>query len=100
MATARLQWTLSADDGAGDNDVRDYQIARSNSPNATALITSDDQVPAGTAQFDDTVGTGTWYWRVRSRDYPDNISGWSNEVSQTIDEDAPAAPSGLTVTIL
>lgn len=100
MATARLQWTLSADDGAGDADIRDYQVARSNSPNATTIITTDDQLIAGTTQFDDTVSTGTFYWRVRARDTTGNNSGWSNEVSQSIDEDAPAAPTGLTVTIL
>jgi hypothetical protein len=100
MATARLQWTLSADDGQGDDDVRDYQIARSNSPNATTIITTDDEVPAGTSMYDDTVGTGTWYWRVRARDTSGNISGWSNEVSQIVDLDPPAAPTGLTVTIL
>lgn len=100
MATARLQWTLSSDDGGGDDDIRDYQVARSNSPNATAIITTDDQIGAGVTQYDDTVSTGTWYWRIRARDNSGNISGWSNEVSQTVDEDAPAAPSGLTVTIL
>jgi len=100
MATARLQWTLSADDGQGDDDVRDYQIARGTAPNATTILTIDDQVPAGTTQFDDTVTTGTFYWRLRARDDSGNVSGWSNEVSQTIDEDAPGAPSGLSVTIL
>lgn len=100
MATARLQWTLSSDDGGGDDDIRDYQVARSGSPNATAIISDDDEIEAGTAQYDDTVSTGTWYWRIRARDAAGNVSGWSNEVSQTIDEDAPAAPSGLTVTIL
>lgn len=100
MATARLQWTLSSDDGQGENDVRDYQIARANSPNATTIITDDDEVSAGVTQYDDEVTTGTYYWRIRARDMAGNVSGWSNEVSQTIDEDPPGAPTGLTVTIL
>ena len=100
MATARLQFSLSADDGAGENDVRDYQVARGNAPNATTIITTDDEIPAGTSQYDDTVTTGTFYWRVRARDTAGNLSAWSNEVSQSVDENAPAAPTGLTVTIL
>lgn len=100
MATARLQWTLSADDGQGDNDVRDYQAARANSPNATTIITTDDEILAGVSQYDDVITTGTFYWRIRARDDAGNFSGWSNEVSQTVDEDAPAAPTGLTVTII
>lgn len=97
MATARLQWTASADDGSGDNDVDTYEIARATSPNATTVI---DTVGAGVVQYDDTVTTGTYYWRVRAVDTAGNNSGWSNEVSQSIDEDAPAAPTGLSVTIL
>jgi len=66
-----LNWTLSADDGAGNGAVTQYNIYRSASPtgpwNSGALL---DTVPAGTDTYTD-IGAGetdgiTWWYVVRA----------------------------------
>ena len=95
---AQLDWTLSADDGAADNDVASYEIARGAAPSPTVIIGT---VGGGVAQYTDaSIPDGTFYWRVRSVDTSGNRSVWTADVSQTIDTDAPAPPTGLTVTIV
>ena len=63
-----LFWTLSVDDGAGDNDIVQYNIYRANNPagpwNAGTLI---DTVPAGTDFYRDSnrgQADGTLWWYV------------------------------------
>jgi len=68
-----LNWTLSADDGAGDDDVSQYNIYRANSDagpwDAGAYIAS---VPAGSDQYVD-LGRGefdgtNWWYVIRAED--------------------------------
>ena len=95
---AQLDWTLSADDGAGDDDVASYEIARGSAPSPTVVVGT---VAAGVAQYvDEGIADGTFYWRLRTVDTAGNRSVWTADVSQTIDTDAPAPPTGLTVTIV
>ena len=72
-----LNWTLSSDDGAGDNDIDHYNIYRSNTSlgpwDMTTLITD---VPAGTDTYSDT-GRGEldgidWWYVVRAVDLSSN----------------------------
>ncbi len=88
-----LNWTLSADDGAGANDVDHYNIYRalaaSGPWDATALI---DTAPAGTATYMD-LGRGepdgiNWWYVVRAEDI------WGNEEMNTIA--VPEISTGLT----
>ncbi len=68
-----VNWTLSADDGAGDNDVSYYNVYRANNAagpwDAGALI---DSVPAGTNNYID-LGMGefdgiNWFYVIRAED--------------------------------
>ncbi|MCK4266902.1 MAG: hypothetical protein KAX31_06445, partial [Thermoplasmata archaeon] len=77
-----LNWTLSADDGGGANDVAQYNIYRANNAggpwDAGALI---DTVPAGTDTYMD-FGRGqpdgiNWWYVVRAEDV------WGNEELNT-----------------
>jgi len=83
-----LNWTLSADDGAGANDVDHYNIYRalavSGPWDATALI---DTVPAGTATYMD-YGRGepdgiNWWYVVRALDDAGNLDPNTNAVPET-----------------
>ncbi|KYK29362.1 MAG: hypothetical protein AYK23_05190 [Candidatus Proteinoplasmatales archaeon SG8-5] len=72
-----LNWTLSSDDGAGDNDVAFYNIYRADNPlgpwDGTSYI---DTVPAGTETYTDQ-GRGevdgiNWWYVVRAEDIVGN----------------------------
>ena len=72
-----VNWTLSADDGAGDNDVSHYNVYRANNAagpwDAGALI---DSVPAGTNNYVD-LGMGefdgiNWFYVIRAEDMVGN----------------------------
>ena len=86
-----LNWTLSNDDGAGANDVIQYNIYRANNPggpwDAGAFI---DAVPAGTDTYQD-IDKGEpdgiqWYYVVRAED------GAGNEDTNSIAVPEPGAP--------
>lgn len=82
-----LNWTLSPDDGAGENDVDHYNIYRSDSstgPWDTAHLLT--QVPAGTDTYTDT-GKGepdgiTWWYVVRAVDNIGNEDTNTNPVPE------------------
>jgi len=75
--TVDLEWTLSTDDGAGNNDVQEYRIYRSTSTSfAPPAIAT---VPAGTDNYQDTTATDgtTYYYMLRAFD-GSNLSADSN----------------------
>ncbi|MFO7618516.1 MAG: Ig-like domain-containing protein [Thermoplasmata archaeon] len=93
-ADNRLQWTLSADDGGGANDVDHYNIYRSSSSSGP-WTTLAGTVPAGTATFVDS-GRGefdgtTWWYVVRA------VDGLGNTDTNTVAVPEPGA-SGATAT--
>ena len=54
------------------------------------------EIPAGTQTFTESnVTDGTYFWALTAFDTAGNESDFSNEVTLTIDETAPAAPSGF-----
>ncbi len=56
-----IEWSLSADDGAGDNDVIGYNILRSQSE--SDAFSKIGQVGAGVSGYQDqTTSDGTWYY--------------------------------------
>ena len=87
----QLNWTLSADDAT---DVDHYSIKQAASAGPTVEVA---QVAQGVNTY--TTGAladGTYYFRITAVDADGNGSPYSNEVSETVDTDAPAAPTALT----
>jgi len=83
----RLNWFLSADDGAGANDVSVYNIYRANNEfgpwDMTAYL---DSVPAGTTEYWDW-GVGefdgiNWWYVVRAEDMAGNEDTNTNAVPE------------------
>jgi serine protease AprX len=82
-----LNWTLSADDGAGANDVAQYNIYRSVNPmgpwDITTYVTS---VPAGTATYLDQnrgqIDGIRWWYVVRAEDIYSNEEMNTNAVPE------------------
>jgi len=83
----KLDWTLSADDGAGANDVDHYDIYRADNSggpwDAAAII---DTVAAGTSTYID-YGKGeidgiTWWYVVRAVDLAGNVDANTNSVPE------------------
>lgn len=67
--TATVTWTLSADDGAGDNDVTHYNIYRSNSKDGPYNDPPLGTVLKGITTFTDNAPTGGWnYYKVSAVD--------------------------------
>ncbi len=96
-----LNWTLSADDGAGADDVASYNIYRADNPggpwDAAALW---DTVTAGTDTYTDP-GAGefdgtTWWYVVRAKD------SLGNEDTNTIAVPEPGAvpPSNFMIPVI
>ncbi len=88
--TINLTWTLSTDDGAGNNDVQEYRIYRSTTTSfAPPAIAT---VAAGTDSYQDTTATdGTaYYYMLRAFD-GSNLSADSNVAGPVTptDEQAP-----------
>ena len=53
--------------------------------------------PANPEYTLENVADGTHYWVLTAADLSNNESGFSNEVSTTIDSTPPAPPSGLSI---
>lgn len=92
----QVSWTLSPDDGAGDNDVTEYRIYRSTSSGAPGTFIL--AVANGTATATDgTAAAGqNYYYMVRAYDGAEE-SADSNQVGpvQAVDNIAPAAPTAV-----
>ncbi len=95
----RVNWTLSPDDGAGENDVAKYKIYRADNSagpwDSSAYI---DSVPAGTSiyrdknrgQYDGT----TWWYVIRAVDDIGNLDNNTDSVPEpTSTNQPPVAPS-------
>ena len=86
----RLDWTLSADDGAGANDVDHYNIYRADTPIVGAYL---DNVPAGTDTYTDS-GAGefdgtNWWYVVRAVDTATNEDNNVNAVPEIASSNNP-----------
>ncbi len=71
-STMRISWTLSADDGAGENDIDSYEIHRSE--DRFLPFTKVGEVSPGGMQFDDTtvLSATDFYYFVRVFDQSGN----------------------------
>lgn len=75
LGTVTLSWDASV-----DIDVKDYMIYRS-----TTAGTGYEFIGSTTAtEYSDQVSTGTYYYIVKTRDYSNNVSDASEEVSITV----------------
>lgn len=93
--TVNLTWTLSVDDGGGQNDVKEYRIYRRTTGGYTTPLTT---VVAGTASYQDTTATDgtTYYYMLRSFDGA-NESEDSNETEAvTPSDDVAPVIAGLS----
>jgi hypothetical protein len=98
----KLDWALSMDDGAGDNDVVQYNLYRANNelgPWDTGAII--DTLPPGTITYLD-VGRGefdgiNWWYVIRALDGVGNLDMNTNAVPEVPPFNvAPTAPSDPT----
>ncbi len=97
-----VNWTLSADDGAGADDVDHYNVYRSNQQtgpwDATTLI---DTVPAGTATYVDPdrgeFDGVNWWYVIRAMDDIGNLDMNTNAVPEIPAGNVPpSAPNNPT----
>jgi|GEM_PF-4768591 len=98
----QLDWALSLDDGAGDNDVVQYNLYRANDEfgpwDAGAII---DTLPPGTTSYLD-VGMGefdgiNWWYVIRALDGVGNLDMNTNAVPEVPPFNvAPTAPNDPT----
>jgi len=82
-----LTWTLSADDGAGANDVTGYDLLRSETSGTEGFtVLAADLAPGTDGHTDDTAVDGTNYWYlVRTKDITNQTdSAVSGPVTATI----------------
>lgn len=86
----RLTW-----DANTEEDLVGYRLYRSSTSGAHQKGEYVKSIQAGTEEYVDTVGVGTYFWALTAFDTSNNESGFSNEVTVTLDEQAPAAPGGL-----
>ncbi|MFO7619083.1 MAG: clostripain-related cysteine peptidase [Thermoplasmata archaeon] len=96
----KLDWTLSSDDGSGQNDVIQYNIYRASS-DAGPWVTPMDTVPPGTITYvDPGVGEfdGTnWWYVVRAVDAVGNEDTNTNAIPEVPTSNiAPSAPNTPT----
>jgi fibronectin type 3 domain-containing protein len=90
-----LNWTLSPDDGSGENDVSEYHVFRSTYDGNYVLV--EDSLPSGTSTYNDTTGLdigATYYFKVKAFDGA-NLSTSPVQSTATVDNIAPQAPQNL-----
>jgi fibronectin type 3 domain-containing protein len=94
LTSAQLSWT-AATDNVG---VVRYNVYRSTTSGFTPSLANRVAQPTSTA-YTDTVGSGTYYYRVAAEDAAGNIGPASNQASATVgDTTVPSAPGTLTAT--
>jgi fibronectin type 3 domain-containing protein len=94
LTSAQLSWN-AATDNVG---VVRYNVHRSTTPGFTPSTANRIAQPTGTT-YTDTVGAGTYFYRVTAEDAAGNVGPASNEASATVgDTTAPSAPGTLTAT--
>jgi len=84
-------------DANSEADLAGYQLYQSTQ---SGIYTGNPvaTIPVGTETITLTnVPDGTWYWVMTAYDTNDNESGYSNEVSESLDTEAPASPQNLLI---
>ena len=93
-------------DANTEPDLAGYNLYQSNTSNGQVLgvgaikMTCAPAEPKTCTQYTHKgLLDGTYYWKATAFDLDGNESGFSDEVSLTIDTKAPGAPQSFTVTI-
>jgi len=93
-----LEWDLNT-----ELDMAGYRVYQSSNPGivpAPALkVGTDIPHPTNTYVVTD-VPDGTWYWVITAYDTEGNESGPSNEVTTTLDTEAPAPPQNFFIRLI
>ncbi len=90
-ASPTLDWTDSTDVGCG---LLNYDVQIDDDPAFGSPIVNTTVIPSTYAASGLT--TGTWYWRVRSRDVAGNTSSFTANGNFSVDATAPTVPTLLT----
>lgn len=91
-----LEWDLNT-----EQDMAGYRVYQSASPGivpAPGLKVGEIPHPTNTYTF--IVQDGTWYWVVTAYDTENNESGPSNEVTATLDTEAPTPPQNFFIKLI
>jgi fibronectin type 3 domain-containing protein len=89
-ATTNLAW-----DANTEADLAGYKIYRSTTPGGPYTLSQ--TLGRVTTCVETTTVDGTYYWVATAYDNAGNESGYSNQVSKTIDTVAPSAPRVLRI---
>lgn len=93
-----FEWDLNT-----EQDMAGYRLYQSASPGLVpgpALKVGQDVLhPTNTYTLTD-VQDGTWYWVVTAYDTEGNESNPSNEVTATLDTEAPSAPQNCFIKVI
>ena len=78
-------------------DLAGYRVYRSDT--SGGYDKSTDMIWEGTAitATENNVPDGTWYWVATAYDTSGNESGYSNEVTATLDTEPPVPPQNLSI---
>ena len=87
-----FQW-----DANTEADLAGYNIYQSDASGVYDVSKLIGTVQAPTVQFTKNIEDGTWYWVATAFDISGNESGYSNEVTDTFDTEAPLPPQNLTI---
>lgn len=87
--TPTFTTTVSSDQGCGNNSIK-YKFQVDDSNNFSAPLVRNPDWTANTSWTTSALSSGTYYWRVKSRDGIGNTSGWS-EIRSIIIADCDAS---------
>jgi len=90
-ATVDFGW-----DANTEQDLAGYRLYQATTSGSYTKGTFIAEIPKPAVAYSlAAVPDGTYFWVLTAFDQTGNESGWSNEVTATIDETAPAPPSGF-----
>lgn len=88
-----LQW-----DANTEQDLAGYNVYRSDASGVYDISKLVGTIAAPDTQFtDNAIPDGTWFWVATAFDTSGNESGYSNEVTDTLNTEPPAPPQNLSI---
>ena len=90
-ADVNLKW-----DANSESDLAGYRIYQSQTSGAYGAFSAEILAGTETVTLTD-IPDGTYFWVLTAYDTNNNESGYSNEVTATLDGTAPGAPLNFTI---